>query len=138
MYKTAAEINLSCLKANMRAVKARCRNIKICAALKADAYGHGAVRLAVMLEKEKLADYFGVANIEEGAELRKAGIKTPVLLFSLINTEEIDEALANRLTITVCDHKFIELINRQAEKFKLKTPVHIKTDTGMGRIGWTP
>ncbi len=112
--------------------------IKICLAVKADAYGHGAVAVSKMLEKEGLADYLAVATVDEGIELRDAEIKLPILILGLIMLDEAEKAVKNELTITVCEKELIDSINKVANTLDKIAKVHLKIDTGLGRIGCKP
>ena len=85
-------MDLDALLANHRAVKAHLgKDTQLCAVVKADAYGHGAVRVAHLLEKE--TDYFAVAMAEEAFELRRAGIKAPILILGLVPEELMQPSL---------------------------------------------
>ncbi|MFN3412415.1 MAG: alanine racemase, partial [Exilispira sp.] len=109
--------------------------VKICPAVKADAYGHGAVAISKMIENERLADYLGVATIEEGIELRENGIKLPILLFGVTFKDQLYKAIKNNLTITIVSLKTLEETINICQQYQLKAKIHLKVDTGMGRIG---
>ncbi|HOF33768.1 MAG TPA: alanine racemase [Spirochaetota bacterium] len=134
---TFAEIDLKAIKHNLSILRQHCGNSKILMAVKADAYGHGAVGISGFCESEKLTDAFGVASIEEGRELRKSGIKSDILLLGLIlhDTDCIMEAVDNSLILSVADISFARMLVILSEKISRTIRVHIKTDTGMGRIG---
>ena len=138
MRATKALINLDAFRKNIEAIRKYIGNEPlICMAVKADAYGHGAAKIA----EEGIrcgAAFLGVAAVEEGVELRKAGITAPILLFSIASMEELDELIANNLTPLVTDEAYAEVINSRAAKAGVKIPVHMKIDTGMGRIGCYP
>jgi alanine racemase len=102
--------------------------------VKADAYGHGAIPVSKKLD-ELGADFLGVATVQEGAELRNAGIKTPILVLSGIYQEEIEDVLTYELTPMVYRLEIAEALSATAKKKEKKIPIHIKVDTGMGRIG---
>ncbi|MFH1191130.1 MAG: alanine racemase [Candidatus Omnitrophota bacterium] len=132
---TWAEINLDYLEYNFKAVKSLLApQTKILVTVKADAYGHGLVAVAKRLVACGV-DYLGVASIDEGIELRKAKIKTPILLLGLILKKNIEPLFTYQLTPTVCDRAMAVAINVRAAALKQRMPVHIKVDTGMGRIG---
>ena len=134
--KTAAIINLNNIRKNLIGIKNKVGpNVKICPAVKADAYGHGAVKISKMLEEEKLADYLGVATIEEGLELRENNIKLPILLFGVTFVDQILKAIENNLTLTVVSLKSLEDVIAICQKNNKKAKIHVKVDTGMGRIG---
>ncbi|MCL2764824.1 MAG: alanine racemase [Treponema sp.] len=133
--RTEAVIYLNRFKDNINAVKARIgKERRICVPVKANGYGHGALKIA-----KKSLEYgaycLGVATVKEGIELRKGGIKAPVLLFSQPHPDEIPEILEARLSPFLSDIEFTSILNSLAGKKKIKLPVHLKIDTGMGRIG---
>ena len=134
---TFAEIDLNAIRHNLNTVKKQCGNSKILMAVKADAYGHGAVEISGFCEKEKLADVFGIASIEEGCELRNAGIKSDILILGLILHDKscIAEAVDNSLILSVADLQFARMLVEFSNVTNKTIRVHIKTDTGMGRIG---
>ncbi len=132
---TWAEVNLNNLEHNFKEVKSLLpARIKILVTVKADAYGHGLVPVAKRLTACGV-DYLGVASIDEGIKLRKAGIKTPILLLGLILKKDIPPLFTYRLTPTICDQEMASAINARAAKLKKKISLQIKVDTGMGRIG---
>ena len=138
MRVARALIRLDSLKNNIAAI----RNYigakpMICVPVKDDAYGHGAVKTAESALRFG-ADFLAVATVREGAELRDAGISAPVLLFSISLPEEIDELVKHNLTPFVCDREYTEMLGKAAKKAGVTLPVHIKIDTGMGRIGCKP
>jgi alanine racemase len=103
--------------------------------LKSNGYGHGAAALAERLEKEG-CDAFGTASLDEGIELRRAGASSCILILSHICTERIDEALENRITLTVFSVEMAECISAAAKTKGINAEVHVKIDTGMTRIGF--
>ncbi|MBM3244743.1 MAG: alanine racemase [Candidatus Omnitrophica bacterium] len=132
---TWAEINLGNLSANFRQVKNILpEKVKMMVCVKADAYGHGLLPVAKRLEQEG-ADYLSVASIDEGITLRKNGIKLPILVLGIILAKDAAMLLEYNLAQTVCTMGLAEAINKIAKKNKLKAAVHIKVDTGMGRLG---
>lgn len=142
MRATRALIHLGRLKSNIAAVRARVgSSVKICVPIKADAYGHGAVRVAVAAIRAG-ASYLAVASPQEGIELRESGIVAPILLLSLPIPEELPQIVANGITPLVADEEFAEAVAAAArEQFEAsgeRTAVHLKIDTGMGRIGCEP
>jgi alanine racemase len=105
--------------------------------IKANAYGHGALPIA-KASLEAGAACLAVAAAQEGAELREGGIEAPVLLFSQPLFEEIPDIIENRLIPFVSDRDFALALHREAAARGLKIPVHLKIDTGMGRMGCAP
>ncbi|MDN6731597.1 MAG: alanine racemase [Atopostipes suicloacalis] len=105
------------------------------AVIKADAYGHGAVELAETMEKEQVIDYFGVAQLQEALELREAAIQSPILIFNETRLKELPLALKNEISLTVFSKDHAKEIVRLASQLKKEAVVHLKIDSGMGRIG---
>jgi alanine racemase len=137
MRATRAIIHLDKDAGNILAVKKRVGGRLICAAVKADAYGHGAVAIA-RASLEAGAACFGVSAVREGEELREEGITAPVLLFSPSLPAEIPQLIENRLTPFVSDGEYADLLGKAAASAGIRLPVHLKIDTGMGRIGCAP
>ncbi|HEX4517513.1 MAG TPA: alanine racemase [Polyangiaceae bacterium] len=135
---TRAEINLEALRLNLRAVKRHAAGAKVWAVLKADAYGHGAPAVARTLERAG-ADGFCVALLEEGVELREAGIVAPILVMGGYYPGAHAEVLARNLTPVVYDIGQIEAFAKLARAGDVESPVraHLKVDTGMARLGVT-
>ncbi|OGP77154.1 MAG: alanine racemase [Deltaproteobacteria bacterium RBG_16_49_23] len=132
---TVAEIDLKALAFNYRQLRKRVPGgAKILAVVKADAYGHGALPVSLKLEKMGV-EYLGVAIPEEGVELRKGGVKAPILIFGGIFQGDAEEIIRYGLTPVVFDLESLKLLSKAAEKRKKKARVHIKVDTGMGRLG---
>lgn len=136
MRATKAIIDLNNLKHNVRTEKALLKSgVRLCVSVKADAYGHGAVRCA-RAALEAGADVLSVATVDEGRELRGAGIKCPLLLFGVCAKEEVCDAVRLSLTPFVFDAEYIELLDAECRLQGLKVfPVHLAIDSGMGRIG---
>jgi alanine racemase len=104
------------------------------AMVKADAYGHGAVECSRRLEKEHI-DWLGVAMPEEGAQLRKAGISKPILCLGGFWPGQEDLIITQNLTPVVCQPEAAEALNLAATNRRTAAPIHVKIDTGMGRVG---
>lgn len=133
-YLTWAEIDLNAIRYNFRVLCKLAGKAKILTVIKADAYGHGMLPIAKLLAKERV-DFIGLSNLNEGIILRKAGIKTPVLLFETTLPEQAKDIINYRLTPTVCTHELAAALNRYAQKRKRIVDIHVKVDTGMGRLG---
>ena len=132
---TWAEIDLDALAHNFRAIRGRVgSSVKVLAAVKANAYGHGAVRCAPRLEKEG-ADWFGVALPEEGIQLRDAGTTKPILCLGGIWAGQESLCIQQNLTPVVYRMDAIEALDRAAKDAQQTVDVHVKIDTGMGRLG---
>lgn len=133
-----ATTRLDHLRANLGAVRARVGGRAVLAAVKADAYGHGAVEVSRMIERTGAADWLGVATVGEGLELRAAGITLPVLKLSVARGEEVAAAVAAGLTLCVVDEDSILEAGAAATALGTTASVHLKVDTGMRRIGCEP
>lgn len=132
---TWAEIDLDALADNLRVIRASVgQDVKVMAAVKADAYGHGAVPCARRLEAEGV-DWFGVALPEEGIELRAAGITRPILCLGGFWEGQQNACLQQNLTTVVYRIDMIESLDRAARDAGVVADVHVKIDTGMGRLG---
>ena len=132
---TWAEINLNNLAANFNQVKQRASpTARVMAVVKANAYGHGAVECARRLAREG-ADWFGVALPEEGIELREAGITEPILTLGGYWPGQAAACIRHRLTSVVYRLDMIETLNQAAANAGVVADVHVKVDTGMGRLG---
>jgi alanine racemase len=132
---TVAEIDLNALAFNYRQIRKRVpASAKILAVVKANAYGHGALPVSLKLEKMGV-EYLGVAIPEEGVELRKGGVKAPILIFGGMFQEDAEEIIRYGLTPAVFDLESLKRLSKAAERKRKKAKVHIKVDTGMGRLG---
>lgn len=132
-----AEIDLDAMCSNVSQAIERMKPAKLMAIIKTDAYGHGAVRSANALNE--IGVYaFGVATPGEALELRRAGIKNPILILGYVFEEYFDRMIENAVDLAVFDLDTAKLLNNHAEKLGKKALVHIKADTGMGRIGFQP
>jgi alanine racemase len=132
---TVAEVNLKALEFNYRQIQKKIpRGVNILAVVKADAYGHGAVPVSLKLEKLGV-EYLGVAIPDEGVELRKGGVKAPILILGGIYKEDGDRVLQYNLTPVVFQKEHLKALTKAAERRQRKVKVHLKVDTGMGRLG---
>lgn len=132
---TWAEIDLNNLAANFNRIKQRVSpTARVMAVVKANAYGHGAVECARRLSREG-ADWFGVALPEEGIELRDAGITQPVLCLAGYWPGQAAACIRHQLTPVVYRLEMIEALNQAAANASVVADVHVKVDTGMGRLG---
>lgn len=131
---TQIVVNLQSIFKNTQAVKAAIGNCKLMAVVKANAYGHGLVQVAKATLSAG-ASFVGVAIAEEGVTLRKNGITAPILVLGVVNKEGALACLKHDLTITVCQEEFLYTLHALCEKHHAKANIHLKLDTGMGRIG---
>ena len=135
---TWAEVSLGALRQNFRVVQEHIGlGVTICAIVKADAYGHGAVECARALEEEG-ARWLGVTSLDEAIPLREAGIRGHILLLTGFWRGEEEEIVRLKLTPTVWEVEQIELLEKAAVHLDATHPVHLKVDTGMGRLGAAP
>ena len=133
--RTWAEVSLSALGENFHAIQKHVgADVTICAVVKADGYGHGAVECARALESEG-AEWLGVTDAAEGLALRGAGAKARILLMTGIWKGEEDGIVAQNLTPTIWEPWHIETLERAARKRQSVLPVHLKLDSGMNRLG---
>jgi len=132
---TWAEIDLNKLAANFKQVKQRVgTTARVMAVVKANAYGHGAVECARRLAAEG-ADWFGVALPEEAIELRNAGIMQPLLCLAGFWPNQAAACIQHRLTPVIYRVDMLEALNQAAIEAGVIADVHVKVDTGMGRLG---
>ena len=136
---TWAEVSLGTLRQNFRVLQRHIGpGVQVCAIVKADAYGHGAVECSQALEQEGVR-WFGVTSLDEAIPLREAGIAGRILLMTGFWRGEEEEIVRLGLTPTVWEPGQIELFETAARKLGVsKHPVHLKVDTGMGRLGVAP
>lgn len=134
---TWAEVNLGAVSHNVGELRKRVgKEVRILGAVKADAYGHGSIPVSQAILKAG-ADYLGVASLDEALELRRAGLEAPILIFGSNLPEEAEEIVRYNLTATVCREEFassLACLGRERGQGR-KVKVHIKVDTGMGRVG---
>jgi len=133
---TQAHIDLEALAFNFHSCKKFIgRDAKYMAVVKADGYGHGAVECATRLEAEGI-DWFGVAIPEEGVQLRIAGVNVPILCLGSFWPGQEQLIVEHGLTPVIFDLDTAALLNRCAGEHNLVIDIHVKIDTGMGRVGW--
>ena len=130
-----AEVDLKAIAHNIRELR-RITNPKACfmAVVKANAYGHGIIEVARQ-SLENGAEALGVANIEEGIQLRKAGIDAPVLIFGYTSPVHAKKLIEFDITQTVYSYETSRALSEAVAAYGKKIKVHIKVDTGMGRVG---
>ena len=132
---THAEIDLDALAFNLNQVRSLVgKKKKILAVVKANAYGHGSISIARELEALKI-DFLGVAFVEEGIQLRKAGIQKPILILGGIFPFQVKEVFTFKLTPVVFDLELARTLEAEGKRQNYMLPVHIKIDTGMNRLG---
>jgi len=137
-FPTFVEINLAALRHNFRQARSQAgAERKLLAVVKADAYGHGIGPVAVCLQDEG-ADLFGVASVQEGQQLREAGIDRPVVILGGFFPGQEEALLRHRLIPILFDVETARRLNQVALANGQVCPFHLKLDTGMGRVGFRP
>ena len=135
LYQTHVKVHLDNIRQNLENIRKHIgTDRKILIAVKANAYGHGAVEVSLMAEKIGV-DFLGIATVPEAIQLREAGIRLPILKFGPTFPEEITAALENEVTLPICDKDAAQQTQNFAAGMGMKQPIHLKVDTGMGRVG---
>lgn len=135
---TFAEIDLNSIRHNLATLKYRLGDkTKLCAVVKANAYGHGAVPVAWAAATAG-ADYLAVAFTQEGVELREAGLNIPILILGTLDPDSLSEVVRYDMDQAVYTAEQLRLIDKEATAQHKKARVQIKIDTGMCRIGVAP
>ena len=129
------EVNISNLEHNIKEIKKNIPDgIKLLGVVKADAYGHGAIMLAPTILASGI-DMLGVASIDEGVDLRTAGINCEILVLGAVPVWAVESAVKNDLSISIFSSDHIKACEQTYKRTGIKPKVHIKLDTGMNRIG---
>ncbi len=131
---TVVEVDLTAISENIKAIKRRVAPARVMAVVKADAYGHGAVAVA-RIALSSGASYLGVALVEEGIELRNYGFLEPILVFSGAFEHQLEQFFQYDLEVTVYTKPIADALAQLAAAFQRSIRVHVKVDTGMGRVG---
>lgn len=134
-FRTEAAIDLDALDYNFDNTRKKLPDsVKLLCVIKADAYGHGAVAFAKHLDDK--CDFFGVACIEEAIELKKAGIKTPLLILGTVAHYNFDQVVENDIRIPIYSFDAAKALSDEAVKQNKTVKFHFCVDTGMSRIGF--
>lgn len=133
---TWAEINLAAIRYNLRSIKERTK-ANILAVVKANAYGHGVEEVCRVCIEEGAA-YFGAATLDEALSLREKGITLPILVLGYVPEEHAEIAINNDISLTIFNETLPQAMSKAAIKLGKKAIIHIKIDTGMGRLGFIP
>lgn len=138
MRPTRAIIHTDYFRHNIKLVRSHVGSEKlICAAIKADAYGHGANELCSIAIEEGVS-YFAVATVDEGVSLRKSNLTIQIILLTLTSPEEFSEIVSSGIQPFVADREYIKGLNYEAKKQGRILDLHLHIDSGMGRIGCKP
>lgn len=134
-----ARIDLDAIEYNIEKMKENLpEDTKLIVVAKADCYGHGALQTTSLLSLKEYVWGFAVATLDEAIVLRRGGITKPILVLGCIFPEQWVDALENNIRITVYTEELTKVLSDLAVKIGRKAYVHVKLDTGMGRIGFTP
>lgn len=134
-YRVEADIDLSAIRRNIETMKGCIpEGKKLLAVIKANAYGHGAIQVAEVLDD--LADYYGVACIDEAIELRKAGVDKPILILGYTDDSQFSQLVEYDITQTIYSYEQAKVLSDVAGRIGKTGKLHIKLDTGMNRIGF--
>jgi len=134
-YRSWVEVDLDNFIGNLKEIKRLIGpQVDFMQAVKADAYGHGAIEISNIALKNE-AKMLGVANADEGVQLRISGIEAPIVILGPSTAVEIEQIIKYKLTPSVSDADFAKFLQKASEKSGHKLPVHIEVDTGMGRGG---
>lgn len=134
-FRTEAAIDLDAAEHNFNVTRAKLpKDVKLLCVIKADAYGHGAVPLAQLFDGK--ADFFGVACIEEAIELKKADIKTPILILGAVAPELYKDIVKYDIRIPIFSYDDAKALSKEAVRQGKTVPFHFCVDTGMSRIGF--
>ena len=137
MRPTRAIIHLDNLQHNIKEIQKKlAKDVRICLAVKADAYGHGAVQSSVVALRCGVT-HLAVASVQEGIELRNAGIIAPIISLSIPNIDEAKDIIENNINPIIVDAEYMSHLNTISSSLCRTVGVHLKVDTGMGRIGCT-
>lgn len=136
--RVTAEIDLDAVAYNIKNIRKKVKKeTMIMGVVKADAYGHGAVEVSKVLLYNG-ADWLGVAMIDEAVQLRKNNIMVPILILGYTPEAEIEDVVRYDIIQTVFSYEMAKMVSNAAVKLGKIAKIHIKVDTGMGRIGFIP
>ncbi len=136
-HRVWAEVNIDAIRDNIFNIRSGISSgSKVCAVVKADGYGHGAIPIAV--NTADIVDFFAVATIEEAIELRDAGIENPILVLGFVHPDYACLAVSHDIRLTVFDYEEAITLAEKARCINKPLRMHIKVDTGMNRIGLKP
>ena len=135
---TYAIVNLAALAHNISCInRYLSHGCEILAIVKANAYGHGAVETARALSHQGI-ERFAVASLDEGVALRQAGLSTSIVVLGALFEEQLHDLITHRLTPVVSDGRILPALAKAAHSLSTPYPIHLKVETGMGRLGISP
>ena len=130
---TRVKIDLDAILENFEAIRAKAK-VPVMAVIKADAYGHGAIQVAQLLQDK--AAFFGVSSMLEATELRRAGLTNPILILGHTPVKAFDAAIREGIRPTIFRHEDALALSQAAVAAKVSAPFHLAVDTGMSRLGF--
>lgn len=138
LLPTYAIVNIAALAHNISCInRYLSRGCGILAIVKANAYGHGAVETARALSRYGI-ERFAVASLDEGIALRQAGLSTSIVVLGALFEEQLPDLIAHHLTPVVSDRRILPALAKAAHSLSTPYPIHLKVETGMGRLGFSP
>lgn len=138
LLPTYAIVNIAALAHNISCInRYLSRGCGILAIVKANAYGHGAVETARALSRYGI-ERFAVASLDEGIALRQAGLSTSIVVLGALFEEQLPDLIAHHLTPVVSDRRILPALAKAAHSLTTPYPIHLKVETGMGRLGFSP
>ena len=138
LLPTYATVNLSALAHNLSCIQDYLSpGCEVMAIVKANAYGHGAIEIAQALARKGIGR-FAVASLEEGITLRQAGLATPIVVLGALFDQQLADLVAHRLTPVLSNGSILPALAQAASSHPSPYPVHLKIETGMGRLGFSP
>ncbi|MDZ4854080.1 MAG: alanine racemase [Nitrospirota bacterium] len=138
LLPTYATVNLAALAHNLSCItRYLSPDCEILAIVKANAYGHGAVETAQALVRQGIGR-FAVASLDEGIALRHAGINASIVVLGALFEQQIADLVANTLTPVISDGRILSSLTKAARSHQAPYPIHLKVETGMGRLGFSP
>lgn len=138
LLPTYATVNLAALAHNLSRIKRYLSpGCEVMAIVKANAYGHGSIEVAQALAKQGVKQ-FAVASLDEGIALRQAGITASIVVLGALFEEQVPDLVAHRLTPVVSDGPILPSLAKAAHSQPVPYPIHLKVETGMGRLGFSP
>lgn len=138
LLPTYATVNLAALAHNLSRIKRYLSpGCEVMAVVKANAYGHGALETAQALTRQGIGR-FAVASLDEGIALRQAGLSASIVVLGALFEKQVSDLVAHRLTPVVSDGRILPSLAKAARTHPTPYPIHLKVETGMGRLGFSP
>lgn len=133
---TWAEINLAAIKHNLTCIQKAVKPAKVMAVVKANGYGHGVLEVCEVCRQQGI-DFLGVASLDEAVSVKEAGVDLPILVIGYTPREYVSTAVEEGIRVTVFESSLAYDLDRAAKKIGKPALVHVKIDTGMGRLGYS-